>query len=132
MMEDEKILEVRKLYDKVLNEPSFLIYQQQMLINEAQRTIRMLELYKQTNITFMESDKEKQASTNRAIINAKNQITLRENFIEYLESLEDEDLEKENALALKTDALNYYIERLLFTDDVIVEPDLIVIREKKE
>lgn len=130
MMEDEKVLEVKKLYDTVLKEPSFLIYQQQMLINEAKRAIKMLELYKQTNILFMESNKEKNASTNRAIINAKNQITLRENFIEYLESLEDEDLEKENALALKTDALQYYMERLIFSNDIVEEPDLIVIKDE--
>ena len=128
-MDNEKVLEVKNLYDKVLSEPSFLIYQQQMLINEAKRTIRMMELYKQTNILFMESDKEKGMSTNRAIINAQNEITLRENYIEYLESLEEEDLQKENAMALKTDALKHYINRLKFTNEIISEPDLIVVSD---
>ncbi len=131
MIDNDKAQEVKKIYDKVLSEPSFLIYQQQMLINEAKREIRMLELYKKTNIVFMETDQEKKTATERAIINAKNQITLRENFIEYLEDIESEDLEKENAIALKTDALHHYIDRLSFTNEVIKEPALIINETEK-
>ena len=88
----------------------------------------MMELYKETNISFID-DPQKKSSCERTIINAKNQITLRENYVEYLKTLEEEDLKKENQMALKTDPLNFYIERLEFTNEVIKEPAIITVKE---
>ena len=128
MNNDKVVDDIKILYDRVLAEPSFLIYQQQMLINEAKREIHMMELYEKTNISFI-NDPQKKASCQRAIVNAKNQITLRENYVEYLKTLEKEDLKKENELALKTDPLYFYKDRLEFRNETIKEPAIITVDE---
>lgn len=113
---------VKNFFDMVLGDPTFLIYQQKRLIAEANRKIKVFELYKDSKVAMLEDGGKKEEACQREIINAKNEIVLRENYIEYIKSLKDDPSVEDGDIDYIIDPLNYYIERLILSKDVVEHP----------
>ena len=65
---------------------------------------------------------KKKECCKRAIINAKNEIVLRENYIEYIKSLEEDPSIVGDSVDYIIDPLSYYMERIYLSENVIENP----------
>ena len=118
--------DIRRIFDYVLGQTSFLIYQQQKMIINCRRKIRVFELYKQSKVIDIDDGKGKLETCNREIANAKNQIDLRQNYIRYLNSGGNAWSKDVSAEEIFSDPLEYYIENLSYSKELIENPLIIM------